>query len=287
MKILVPYDFSQQSEVALKSAANLTEKYQGEIHVLHVINLPEYYLGSSLTEFMKNDEGLGIKQKVEQRLSALSEASYFKNKSVNYVLDNGPILATILDYSEKNDIDLLIMSTEKANDEVLLEGSFTKKVVHHSSVPVMIVKEELETLSLEQCLIASTFSNVHDVSADELMHMAKEISREIHLLNVVTPKMDINKSVLEANMAAFAKKYEIIASSKAVFEDNSVEDGILNYSNLNSIDLIIMETHARTGLDHFFNGSKYELVVSKTKQPVLCMKMHRNWVSPLTRDIVI
>ena len=39
-KILVPTDFSVQAENALKVAAQLAKKYQGEIYLLHMLELP-------------------------------------------------------------------------------------------------------------------------------------------------------------------------------------------------------------------------------------------------------
>ena len=39
-KILVPTDFSSGSESALKVAAQLAKKYNSELHVLHLLELP-------------------------------------------------------------------------------------------------------------------------------------------------------------------------------------------------------------------------------------------------------
>jgi len=39
-KLLVPTDFSDQSENALKVAAQLAKKYECEIHLLHILEIP-------------------------------------------------------------------------------------------------------------------------------------------------------------------------------------------------------------------------------------------------------
>lgn len=39
-KILVPTDFSEQSQNALKVSAQIARKYNSEIHLLHLLDLP-------------------------------------------------------------------------------------------------------------------------------------------------------------------------------------------------------------------------------------------------------
>ncbi|MCO8244578.1 MULTISPECIES: universal stress protein [unclassified Haladaptatus] len=48
---------------------------------------------------------------------------------------------------------------------------------------------------------------------------------------------------------------------------------ILTYADEHGIDVIVMGTHARTGLEHFLNGSVTEKVIRNTDLPVLVIRV--------------
>jgi nucleotide-binding universal stress UspA family protein len=50
------------------------------------------------------------------------------------------------------------------------------------------------------------------------------------------------------------------------------EDEIVRFANENSVDLIVMGTHGRTGLAHLLVGSVTERVVRTSKVPVLTIR---------------
>ena len=73
----------------------------------------------------------------------------------------------------------------------------------------------------------------------------------------------INKFLHKAN----------IGEQVEIYNDYSVERGILNYSENNSADAIGIPTHGRKGLSHFFMGSIGEDVANHSKIPVVTFKI--------------
>ncbi|MBP6619505.1 MAG: universal stress protein, partial [Leadbetterella sp.] len=53
-----------------------------------------------------------------------------------------------------------------------------------------------------------------------------------------------------------------------IFNANTVEYGIQEYAETEQADLIVMYTHGRTGISHFFKGSIAESVVNHAKTSV-------------------
>jgi nucleotide-binding universal stress UspA family protein len=53
-------------------------------------------------------------------------------------------------------------------------------------------------------------------------------------------------------------------------------DRIIEYANLQKIDLICIATHGRSGLEHFLFGSTAEKVIRKAPCPVLAVRMPTN-----------
>jgi len=58
-----------------------------------------------------------------------------------------------------------------------------------------------------------------------------------------------------------------------VYNDISIEQGILNFSKEIDADLIGISTHGRQGIAHFFNGSISEDLVNHAKRPVITFKI--------------
>ena len=55
--------------------------------------------------------------------------------------------------------------------------------------------------------------------------------------------------------------------------DYSIEQGVLNFSNLIGADLIAVATHGRRGLAHFFEGSISEDIANHSTLPVMTFKI--------------
>ena len=58
-----------------------------------------------------------------------------------------------------------------------------------------------------------------------------------------------------------------------MFNDYTIEKGILNFAHHIDAGLIGISTHGRKGIAHFFNGSVSEDLVNHAKRPVLTFKI--------------
>ena len=87
------------------------------------------------------------------------------------------------------------------------------------------------------------------------------------LTKTLTSFLGIEESELSFGIKKYSN-YEI-----NVFNDESVEKGILNFSHSIDADLIGISTHGRQGIAHFFNGSISEDLVNHAKRPVITFKI--------------
>jgi nucleotide-binding universal stress UspA family protein len=58
-----------------------------------------------------------------------------------------------------------------------------------------------------------------------------------------------------------------------IYNDYTVERGVLNYSEGINADLIGIPTHGRKGLSHFFMGSIGEDIANHSKIPVMTFRL--------------
>lgn len=73
------------------------------------------------------------------------------------------------------------------------------------------------------------------------------------------------------DFAAISEKNYGVKVSPALIEGNASHE-IVEYAQLNDIDIIVMNTHGRTGIQHTVLGSVAERVVRKSPCPVLTIR---------------
>lgn len=269
-RILVPCDFSSPAREAYKFAANIAAKNNGEVLLLHVVNVPVVY-----------DPGLGGLPYTDPTLVEDLEAAGIKNfetlladKTIpsvrsSFHITNGDILSSILEYSEYKNIDLIIMGTSGASGlaEIFI-GSNTEKVVRHARVPVLAVRQAPAIDTIKDILLPSTLSLDHASFMNKVKVMQDFFQATLHILLINTPSHFRNHAEAKEAMETFARHYQLKHYKTHLSNYSSEADGIIEYASDEQVDLILMGTHARTGLAHVFNGSITERVVNRIQYPV-------------------
>ncbi len=58
-----------------------------------------------------------------------------------------------------------------------------------------------------------------------------------------------------------------------IYNDNTIESGILHFAEMIDSGLVGIATHGRKGLAHFLNGSLSEGLVNHAKRPVITFRI--------------
>lgn len=272
-KILVPTDFSKHAEYALRVAAQIARKNNGEIILLHMIELPHQGndaigTGKDLPEIMF------FKNKAIERLEDLMDEDFLDGIEVSEVIQFEKAFSGVLNISKKNDIDFIVMGSHGASgfNEMLI-GSNTEKVVRYSDVPVLVIKNEMSEFKADSFVFASDFSEEIKKPFAKILDFAKGYDSHLNLVMINTPNSFKSTIVAENIMNDFIKEFDYSNHSLHIYNDVNVEKGIINFSNSVNADIIGMCTHGRTGFAHFFNGSISEDLVNHTVRPVITFKI--------------
>lgn len=138
-KILVPVDGSDNSYKALEAALILSEKLGSNISVVNVMEqVPITHIESEklLSELLE-----AHKKENQEILSKCSEIAHQKGITIKSVLLQGNPAPVILDYSKKENFDLVIMGSRGMGKfKELILGSVSSKIVHHSPCAIMIIR---------------------------------------------------------------------------------------------------------------------------------------------------
>jgi nucleotide-binding universal stress UspA family protein len=147
-RILVPIDGSENAYRAASFAIDIAKRYGAEVLVIHVVqlnpNLAAFGVyGISLAgdvAKMRDDARKEVAPWFE-RVKKEADASQVKMQSdiiAEYPLT---LAGEILDYAEKNHVDLIVMGSRgRTGFKKMLLGSVASNVVTYASCPVLVTK---------------------------------------------------------------------------------------------------------------------------------------------------
>lgn len=272
-KILVPTDFSEHAGYALKVAAQIAKKNNGEIFLLHMLELPHQASdavgsGHDLPEIML------FKNAAINKLEDLMDDPSLEGINVSEIIQFELAFDGIMNISKKNDVDLIVMGSHGASGfKEMFIGSNAEKVVRNSDIPVLIIKKEAGDFEVNKFVFASDFSDEIKKPFAKVVEFANKFNAELHLVMINTPSSFKPTHVAKDIMDSFISNFNINKFSTHIYNDVNVENGILNFANHIDADLIGMSTHGRKGLAHFFNGSISEDLVNHAVRPVVTFKI--------------
>ena len=137
----------------------------------------------------------------------------------------------------------------------------------------------------DRILLPTDGSGGTDRAVGEAIDLAAETGAELHVLFVVeelpyAPEMteDRLKTHLRGIGEEATETIRERAEEAGVTAQTAIEDGtphleILNYVDREMIDLVVMSTHGRNGLDKYLLGSVTERVVRSADVPVLTVRV--------------
>lgn len=137
-RVLVAYDFSDFSELALNSALSFAQEYQSELHLLHV--LPPFTTDESeISWYPLGREGTYHKAAHRLQKAVPPEAHLWCN--IKHAVSEGQPYREILAYAEKNRIDLICLGAHGAGFGMrALFGSNVDRVIRQAPCPVLVTR---------------------------------------------------------------------------------------------------------------------------------------------------
>ncbi|TRW21868.1 universal stress protein [Flavobacterium zepuense] len=273
-KILVPTDFSDHAEYALKVAAQIARENDGEIVLIHLVELPGQE-GDAVTPSAEIPEIAFFLQKAHERFEEVKSADYLEGLTVSEALLFDKAFEGIKKAAKKHNVDLIVMGSHGASGfHEMFIGSNTEKVVRTSDIPVLVIKKEESDFNPEKFVFASDFSNEIKKPFAQVVDFANSFKSKLHLVYINTPNDFKSTHAAEKLIHDFVAGFTIANGYSAhVYNDVNVEKGILHFANSINADLMGMCTHGRQGLAHFFNGSISEDLVNHAVRPVVTFKI--------------
>ncbi|WP_457616816.1 universal stress protein [Lutibacter sp.] len=273
--ILVPIDFSDQAEYAAKVASKIARLTNSKIYLLHMLELPTGVIDPTSYGTSNNSPtSLLFLKRAHEKFEEFKKSDFLEGLDVEDSVQFHKAFDGIIDESKKRDIDLIVMGSKGSSGlEEMLVGSNTEKVVRNSEVPVLVVKEDIEDFKIQNIVFASNFKYEYRVAFQKILDFATLFDAKLHLLKINTiHNFETTKESSDA-IRNFINDFDLGDYSLNIYNDVSVEAGILNFSKVIDADIILLNTHGRRGLAHLFNGSIGEDLANHSKLPVATFKI--------------
>ncbi|MGH9883550.1 MAG: universal stress protein, partial [Pyrinomonadaceae bacterium] len=137
-RVLVPYDFSDYSELALKYALSFAQEYQAELHLLHVMP-PHMVIEPEIAWYPLQGEAAYHNAARRLQKAVPAEAHLWCN--VKHAVSEGHPYREVLNYAEKNAIDLISIGAHGAGFGMrALFGSNVDRVLRQAPCPVLVAR---------------------------------------------------------------------------------------------------------------------------------------------------
>ena len=136
----------------------------------------------------------------------------------------------------------------------------------------------------ERLLVPVDGSDAAMLALEEAMTLADQLNASIHSLYAVDPGRAHGFTTEDLVLAALEDEGEAALADvrercqahgvpvETTIERGHPSDAILDYATDNGMDLVVMATHGRRGLDRFLLGSVTEHVIRHATVPVLTVR---------------
>ena len=250
-------------------AVDIASKSNGSITVLHAISLP------SISDPVMSGDPIvysqaffsALEEDVKNSYAAMVQ-QYGKNAKVTLDIEGGSLFEVVKNITEKRQVDLVVMGTTGTGTTRALIGSNTEKAVRYSKVPVLAVRKACAITSIKNILLTATgdFNQTDFIS--KVKALQEFLKAQLHILLINTPVNFRSDEEGKETLEEFAKHYKLDNYVLHFKSYRNEEEGIIDFSISDKMDLIVMATHSRRGLSHLLAGSITEDVVNHGLIPV-------------------
>ena len=254
-KILVPYDFTNVADNAVKHAVKFCDKLNADIYLLHIVKKDE-----QISEYEDKLKDSGEKIKKEYGVNTYT------------IVREGTIFKTINLIVDEIDSALVVMGTHGMKGLQKLTGSWALKVIVGSKIPYLVIQEPPNNIDTLKIVYPVDYRTENKEKLKWVQFLGKIFNIKTYLLTTASKNGTVD-SRTKANMV-FNKKfledkgidYEItVASGKISFSQETI-----NFAeDIEASMIMVMTTRDIAFHDYVLGAYEQFIIANSAKIPVL------------------
>ena len=276
--MLVPTDFSEVADLALEHAIMIAKTFDNDIALLAI-----YDTGNLITSiFSKNATEEMVEKSMQTKLEAIKiEVKEKHNINIQTVVRSGnSIYKLIVETAEELGCDSIVMGTHGASGLKKIMGSNAQRVISHSEVPVIVIKEKHFGDGYKNIVfpIDLTFETRQKVKW--AIHLAKKFNSTINILSF-RENDEFLENKIHANNNKVVSQFEeagVKFTSYFLKDKSGLAKETINYAENMKADLIMIMTQQDESFTELIVGSYAQQIVNNSPIPVMA-------VTPTSRGI--
>ncbi len=266
-KILVPVNFEDKYDSQLELAANLAQRFNSGLLLLHV--LPDEAKSGAVKEL--------VLRAVNAEFEKLTEKVQRENISLKTELRYGNTFDQIMTVSEDENVNLILIGNEEnaANSQFKI-SVLAEKLTRKSEKPVWVHRTDSAIIPAN-ILCPVDFSDASHRALKNALKVARIFNSKLHILNVYEPAESFYSPRIRVSPAKIDRKKE--KENKKLFDEFLADFNfsdvkykvellkgeayvvISNYIKENDIGLLLMGATGKSMLSRILLGNLTEQIV--------------------------
>jgi nucleotide-binding universal stress UspA family protein len=270
IKILVPVDFSPESENALQYAIKIAKSADKASIILH----HSIFVKDVMADLLEKIKDVLIAETEKELAALLKKCTSKEIENVDFKTDYvfGYPEESILQVAEKFHSNIIIMGTKGASGiEKFLIGSVASKVLENANIPVLIVPKDYSTRkNIKEILFSSDLEKL-DSRLHLVVAFAKLFDAQVSVLHILPESaahIVLNSEEI-VNRLVSKNQYEKIKFFS--YMDSNIEQGINNFIAAHPVDLLVMHPQKRNFIEKMLDISKTKNIATSSLVPILAV----------------
>ncbi|MFU8867279.1 universal stress protein [Natronococcus sp.] len=268
--ILVATDGSDIAATAAAQGLEIAERLQATVHAVSVVDRAD-----------ADDES--VHERHQEFVERVERDCRDRGLDVETSVRSGRPGRELLEYADERDVGLIVMGTHgRTGLKRWLMGSVAIAVVREAGCPVLTVNATAAAPfeEIDDVLIATDGRPGVDTAVDQGLELATAYGSRVHSLYVVNDVHSHTSVVLEAFEELGERSTSKIAEragERGLETERALERGIphreiVAYADERDVDLVVVGTESRSGLDRVVAGSVSQRVIGTAPVPVLSVR---------------
>jgi nucleotide-binding universal stress UspA family protein len=291
--LLVPLDGSPLAERALPYAEDLARRANGRLVLTRAVegdadNAPDERQTAALAD-------------ADAYLQTITENFGTRGMAAQHSTPFGDIDEQIAAEAENRSVDMIVMATHGRDGLArLFSGSVAEEVLHHTTRPIMFIRADDDATTPAaplptgaRVLVPLDGTPFSETALEPACELARLLEGEVMLLSVISPPpppamseltfaaapyvdFDLNEAQREsqAYLGRVAQQHGIDpARANATVQYGGTADGIAEAIEKSGAAVVVMATHARSGLGRLIFGSTATDTLHHITVPLVLMRV--------------
>jgi nucleotide-binding universal stress UspA family protein len=271
-RIVVPFDFGEQSQIALNQAIRLAKVIHAELTLLHVVENHGF-----LSRIASSAHDEDLKKEINAKLDEIIDQTEKHGIKVDKVLAHGAVYEKVAEVAEMLSARFIVMGTNGGNTNLRRRfiGANALRVVRESKVPVITIKGKSHREGCKNIVLPLDLTKETREKVAKAIEFAKLYNSDVRIASVLftTDEFIVNRLTRQlSQVKSFMEKAGVRCTAeiiKGIKGEESLGQIIIDYANKVEGDLIMIMTQQETDMTELFIGSAAQEIINKSDIPVL------------------